>query len=243
MSAPTTTTPSRRPRTASIVIAAVLGIVALLSFAVAGVSLYGEVKKDDDGFLSTDSHRFATDRSAIATEDADLGGGEGWFVDTDRFGNVRLQVRPATAKPVFVGIARSADVAAYLRGRDHTTLTELDYLPFEADYDEHPARRRPAPPAGQDFWAASASGSGPQTLTWDVRHGSWSVVVMNADGSPGVDARVRAGAELPALDEIGWSALGVGLASVLAALAALLLGRPRRPHTAAPAPATAPAGG
>jgi hypothetical protein len=222
-----TTTTSRRPRTASIVVAAVLGIAALLSFAVAGVTLYGQLKKDDDGFLSTDSHRFATDRSAIATEDGDLGAGEGWVFDTDRLGKVRLQVRPATAKPVFVGIARSSDVAAYLRGRDHTTLTGLDFQPFDADYDEHPARRRPAPPAGQDFWAASASGSGAQTLTWDVKHGSWSAVVMNADGSPGVDARVRAGADVPALDEIGWSALGVGLASALGAAAALLLGRRR----------------
>ena len=49
-------------------------------------------------------------------------------------------------------------------------------------------------PGAQRFWAASAQGGGTQALTWDVEDGDWSVVVMNADGSPGVDAGVSAGA-------------------------------------------------
>ena len=33
---------------------------------------------------------------------------------------------------------------------------------------------------------------------------------MNADGSLGVDADVSAGANIPFLDELGWSAIGSG---------------------------------
>ena len=33
---------------------------------------------------------------------------------------------------------------------------------------------------------------------------------MNADGSLGVDADVNAGANIPFLDELGWSAIGSG---------------------------------
>jgi len=45
-------------------------------------------------------------------------------------------------------------------------------------------------------------GAGTQTLNWDVKDGNWSVVVMNADGSKGVNTRVSAGASLPWLDEL-----------------------------------------
>ena len=40
---------------------------------------------------------------------------------------------------------------------------------------------------------------------------------MNADGSPGVQADISAGAKLPYLTEIGWSALGGGAILLLTA--------------------------
>jgi hypothetical protein len=58
---------------------------------------------------------------------------------------------------------------------------------------------------------AQTSGSGIQTLTWQVPDGEWTVVVMNDDGSPGVDVRVEAGATVPVL---GWIAAGVFAAGV-----------------------------
>ncbi len=47
---------------------------------------------------------------------------------------------------------------------------------------------------------------------------------MNADGSPGVDAGVSAGAKLPYLLEIGWSAIGTGAVFLIAAAGMLVLG-------------------
>jgi len=83
-------------------------------------------------------------------------------------------------------------------------------------------------------------------LNWDVEDGDWSVVVMNADGSTGVEADISSGAKVPFLDELGWSALGAGGILVLAAagLIALALRPPRNrpgadspPAIAQPAPA------
>jgi hypothetical protein len=51
----------------------------------------------------------------------------------------------------------------------------------------------------QDFWVASATGPGAQTLTWDPANGSWTVVVMNADGRPGIGMGADLGATYPAL--------------------------------------------
>ena len=86
---------------------------------------------------------------------------------------------------------------------------------------DEPGKRRATPPGRERFWSASARGTGDQTLEWDLRDGDWSVVVMNADGSPGVDVELDAGAKVPWLEEIGWTALGGG--ALIAAGAALLL--------------------
>jgi hypothetical protein len=95
--------------------------------------------------------------------------------------------------------------------------------PFEAEYRESAGSRRPAAPPDERFWVASAQGAGDQTLTWDVEHGNWSVVVMNADATRGVDVELSAGAEVPFLEPAGLRALIAGLVTFsLAALLAVL---------------------
>ncbi len=58
-----------------------------------------------------------------------------------------------------------------------------------------PAPAAPSHPPTRNIWAASQQGSGTQTMNWEIEDGDWSVVVMNADGSLGVDADISAGAE------------------------------------------------
>ena len=53
---------------------------------------------------------------------------------------------------------------------------------------------------------------GTQTVTWKVREGDWSVVLMNADGSRGVIAEVDLGAKLSFLL---WVAIGLLMGGVL----------------------------
>ena len=51
------------------------------------------------------------------------------------------------------------------------------------------------------------SGTGRQTLVWPVRNGSWMVVVMNADASPGIVASADVGATIPALTAVAIGSL------------------------------------
>lgn len=53
---------------------------------------------------------------------------------------------------------------------------------------------------------ATDTGSGPRTVTWEPTEGSWSVVVMNADGGPGLRVEADLGATMPA---VVWIALGL----------------------------------
>jgi hypothetical protein len=211
-------------RLAAVIAGALIALFATLLLLAGGAVHWADGKKDDAGYFSTRSERFVTTTYAIASDDLDV---DGIPLGKDRYGKVRLKVADRGGKPVFAGIASSRDVDAYLAASAHATLTDLDFSPFKADYRTSRGDRRPAPPAAQDIWVASAQGPGTQTLDWTVKDGSWSVVVMNADGSAGVDTRVNAGVSLPFLDDLGlW--LWIGAAALLALAGALIGGGVRR---------------
>jgi hypothetical protein len=90
-------------------------------------------------------------------------------------------------------------------------------------------------PAAQTFWAASSVNGRP--LDWKVRSGRWSVVMMNADGSPGVHVAARVGAQAPIIRDLGWWLMIPGL--VLGALATVLVVLGLRGGRTIPQPAVA----
>ena len=106
--------------------------------------------------------------------------------------------------PVFVGVGRSADVAAYLDGADRSVDLLFSApggggVPGFTSTDP----RIPGPPAAQAIWAESSAGAGEQSIEWSVRGGQWTFVVMRADGRRGVVADVSATTRVPFLD---WAA-------------------------------------
>jgi len=236
--------PSAGGRIAALVAAGVLALLALGFLAAGGAALWANGQKDDEGYFSTGTDRFSTSTYALSTDQLEVDADEAsdWVLDHDRFGQVRLRVTPRNDKPVFVGIAPTEDVEAYLDRTAHATVSDLDFSPFHADYRDHRGGRPSTAPSEQPFWTASAQGSDTQTVRWDVESGSWSVVVMNADGSAGVDAGISAGAKVPFLVPIAWGSLGLGAVLLVSAGGLLLVGaRPprRRPDPAQPAFAAA----
>jgi hypothetical protein len=223
-------------RITSIVAGGIAAVLAIGLIAAGALLLWGDSKKDDHGYLSTGKDRYAASTYALATDNLDIDlDGAGWIMDRDDLGKVRLAVDSSADKPVFVGIARTSDVSDYLHGASYTSVTDVDYSPFHATYrdHDHSGDRRPGRPADQTFWAASAHGSGTQTLAWDLEDGDWSIVVMNADGSRGVDTDISAGAKVPFLGTLGWISLGGALVLLITAGTLVYLGvRPPRPPAA-----------
>jgi hypothetical protein len=84
---------------------------------------------------------------------------------------------------------------------------------------------------------------GTQTVTWKVREGDWSVVLMNADGSRGVVADIDLGAKLSFLL---WVAIGslIGGVLVIGGSTALIVlaAQTRQPSPAPPTPPAADSG-
>ena len=231
----TTPQPRSAARTASVIAGALAAFLAVALLIAGGVVLWVNGKKDHAGYVSTKSERFSSGSYAIATNNLDANiDAPHWIVNPDHYGKIRLKVAPRTSKPVFVGIAPTSVVERYLDATAHDQVTDVSYPHFSASYDYYPGGRRPAPPVAQRFWVASAHGTGKQTVTWNVRRGSWSIVLMNADGSRGVDAGVSAGARLPFLAAVGWGSLGGGV--LMLAIAAGLMVAGLRRRKAAPAP-------
>jgi hypothetical protein len=231
---------SPQARTGLVVGGSIAAIVAVVLIAAGALALWGESKKDADGYLSTGTERFTTAGRALASERLDIEiDDKHWLAGVEDVGDTRLKVASANGEPVFAGVAPQRDVAAYLRGVEHTVVTDIDSSPFSARHRERDGARAPAPPAEQDFWAASVEGAGPQTLRWTPDTGDWSVVVMNADGSPGVSADVSAGAEVAFLAALGWSLSGGGVLLLVAGGALIVRGvRPRRRPLVTPTPVT-----
>jgi hypothetical protein len=138
-------------------------------------------------------------------------------------------------------------VERFLSGVPHTTVHDVEAGPFgsfDADYTRHAGQRHPVSPQHADIWATSNQGAGRQIVDWEIEDGDWSVVVMNADGSLGVDADVSAGVDIPFLNELGWTALGSGsfvlvLGIGLIVLGARRTGNPSGRAPTGPVPATA----
>ncbi len=223
---------TRKKRTGLLVatwIAAALGAIAV---AAGGTAIWADGwKRDANGYISANSHRYQTDTRAIETEGITVGS----YVPTWLAGKVRLDV--SSEKPLFVGIAPKKTADAYLARVEHTEATHLDLDPFKVTYVGHPGQADPGAPAKQLFWAASVSGTS-KPLTWSLRSGKWSIVVMNADGSRGVAASIGVGVKVPALF---WAGIGLTLfgGGLLGAAALMFVTRSRANRRATAAPALA----
>ena len=210
------------------VILVVLGSLALLvalglvAAGVAGIVI--DLTQREDGFVTSPTEELSTPTYAIVSESVDVDiDGPDW-VTRDLIGTIRIT--SDSPRPVFLGIAPSDDADGYLGGFSHAVISDLWDEPDE--YDERGSGAPASPPAEQRFWVASTSGTGEQTLEWELEDGSWTVVAMNVDGSANVVSDVSIGAEL---DALLWIAIGVLLLGLLAlALGAGLLyaGIPRR---------------
>jgi hypothetical protein len=191
-------------RVAALVIGALLVLLSLALLGAGGTAVWADRTQRDGGYATTDVHEFSTSGSALATVSTELGSaGVGWLYAPGLLDRVRIRVTPVSAgPPLFVGIGPSTDVDRYLAGVNHTVITEFWDEKVEAVDGGTPR----SAPGRQDFWAASTTGAGPQTLRWDPADGSWTVVVMNADGRPGINVGADLGARMPA---VLWIALGV----------------------------------
>jgi hypothetical protein len=207
-----------------IILGSIVALIALGLLAGGGVLMWADrTQRDTAGYLTSPSTRLVTSSYAIAATDLTVAtDAPGWHVSNGALGSVRIVATAGTANPLFIGIAPSADVQQYLDGVAYEQLQGFVGMPGGPDYLRH-SGAAPASPVSQSFWHAHVSGSGTQSLTWNLSTGHWAVVLMNADSSQTVAAEVSIGATAPFLFRLALGLLiGGGVALLVAG--ALLFG-------------------
>jgi hypothetical protein len=211
------TIPAPAQRGRSTRIAAIAMTLTALVLAIAGtVALAANVLRDGDGYFTSPTETFTGGGYAIAMKTVDISDTPEWAFSDAGLDSVRVKAHGD--RPLFIGIARAADLERYLRGTEHDEVSELTYQPFQVDYDHADGHAPHRAPLEEPFWVKSTSGAGTLALDWKPRPGKWRAVVMNADGSRGVTAKLQVGARTSLLWWIGAGLLG---AAALAAAAAL----------------------
>lgn len=234
--------PGRRNRPVPLIIGVLLLLVAV-PLLLAGAGLGWVLAQRDDGFFSTPSEGYSSPTVAIASDHLAFGelGPTDWWPDGN-LATLRLSAQSPDSD-VFVGIAPSSDVERYLGPAGYDQISDITAEPFRAALTRRGGDGvLDGPPTEQTFWTAQTSGSGTQTLTWDLQPGTYTMVVMNADGTPGVTADLMAGARVDLVVPLAWT-LGVAGALLLVGGVLLIIygARPPRPRTPATTYPTMPA--
>jgi len=206
---------------------AIIGLVAI-GLLIGGGALtwvYG-TQRDADGFVTSHDYELSTVGSALVSTEIDLGSEQSDWWPTD-LATVRIEAESLAAAATFVGVGPSDAVDSYLTGTTFDEVTDLGPSTTAVTYRAVVGEAAATPPGTETFWVASVEGAEVQTLSWDVEPGAWSVVVMNADASPGVSVAVTAGVRIGVLLAIGIGLLIAGLLSGMLA-AALLVWATRR---------------
>jgi hypothetical protein len=168
--------------------------LALTGGAIAGI-VGLENNRDATGYFVTHTHHYQTSSYALSTESLNVGSVTGAL----EAGLLRLRITATSTdapRPLFIGIARTEDVARYLARVRHDELRDINFDPFKVDYRRIGTGAPRALPSTRGFWQTRASGTGTQTISWPVKRGHWSAVVMNADGSRNVSVDARLAARL-----------------------------------------------
>jgi len=211
-----------RPRRTKRVTAIAVTVTAVVLALAGAVALAANVFRDGDGYFNSPTESFTSTGYAIAMKSVDISDAPQWALDA---GVNRVRVKAHGDRALFMGIARAADVDRYLRGTEHDDVSYLTYHPFAVDYDHADGHAPSRPPLHESFWIASTHGVGNLTLAWKPRPGNWRAIVMNENGTRGVAAELRFGADSALLWWVGAALLGL---SVVGGTAAALLYRSAR---------------
>ncbi len=175
--------------------------------------------KDNQGYYTTGKVPISVSSAAIVSQPADIHVDSVWFDRNPNLAAVRIEATNTNAsKPIFIGIARESDLSNYLSGVSHDEITGFSDRATHTNYFHFPGANAAPPPTSQTFWLASATGTGTQTLQWNVTSGNYAFILMNADGSSPVNGDVSLEVKIPEIVH------GIGLGLLIAGIVLLIGG-------------------
>jgi hypothetical protein len=226
---PTATATRQGPGRVLAIVAAVLLLVVGGSLVLGGgvlLAVFGE-----DGEAATARNPVATPTAAVVTDVASIRDASDL---ADALGTpvVTLAGGGGNASGLFVGIGPAAAVDQYLSGVEIDQAVDFEVDPYSLDLARRGGIETTAdPPTQQDFWVASVTGPTGLYLSWPIQDGDYRAVVMNADGTAGVQSRLSIGVGLDGMFGLSLGLLIGGAVLLLAAVVLIVVVTRRRPRS------------
>ena len=135
-------------------------------------------------------------------------------------GTLQLSASSPSGRSLFLGAAPADGVDTYLTGAPYDVVVDLT-SGGKVTTRPVPGTQTPAPPDSQHFWTQQSNGRNPSISA--LVGNDATVVLMNSDASTGVTADLVVSLRLPGVRKAGWTAVGLGILSIV--LGALALWR------------------
>ena len=217
------------------IIALIFGIFFLIigvSITVSGIAVYAvsSVYTDSSGYFTTPDFQLTqTNSVAITLSDININ-----FKDTtpqwiqSDLGNiVKIRINLISNATYFVGIAQTSQVIQYLQNVPYSEIQKLDWvngISYKTQVNQNSnATLASTPPENQTAFTWDASAVGNQGLDWTPKAGSWTIVIMKADGTKGIDVGIKAGAKIPVLGAIATFLIIFGVMFIVLAIVMFII--------------------
>ncbi len=210
----------------SVTVSVIVLLIGLGLIAGGGALLWSNTfLRDSEGYYSTRTINIERDSYGVTTYPARIELGPAWLFDWPQLVKVKINARSNNSSAVFIGVAEEDDLDNYLDGVAYDEIRELDinrpFRPPRIEYREFSGGGLDTLPVDVGFWSSSTAGEGTQVLEWGIEEGRYSLVLMNQDGSRGIDIDGKIGVKVPITGGIG---IGLFIAGfVLIAFAFLLV--------------------
>jgi len=213
-----------------------VGIIALTGGA---AILYFNTKTDSEGYAISDVYQVRSSANAFAVWVApkQISSTESWL-GIDNIAQTKWIVKANDpSQEVFAGWTKATSGEPYLRGIKFESPDQFWHwitgpyraeivIPSTAIQNQGTPSR---PPVDESFWIKSTTSSATTTLYWDTVWDSDTgmdiLILMNADGSSGVNADLQLGFKVPIL---GWLPYLLVPAGILFCLGGFLVIRRRK---------------
>lgn len=207
-----------------------VGVIIAVPLLFAGGSLFwvDMALTDADGFINSPMLNIEVDGFALVIDPAKIESSPtipDIPIAVSEMATLRIQATNLDANlGVFIGIASTGMLDAYLAGVSYAVVTGMDEGEMFLSYRMNAAGPSPAPPGEQEFWISSTAGVGNQQLYWELEEGDFSFVIMNEDASDGIAVEAIVGVRVPIIGPVGVGLLISGgltlaIATILLAIA------------------------
>ncbi len=205
-----------------VLLLAVLLLIVSFGLIMGGTSLRSiqDIMTDEEGFIMSHTQRVQVSSYAIVVENMDFNIDPialRWFERQGGFLRFKVETESnIPGKEIFLGVARHSDAFNYIDPMEYHEIRDFN-MGWETSgtphlgYILHPGEAPIVPPTVFSWWVVLGIAEDQQTVTWEPESGSYYLVMMNSDGSAGIDADVRIGVEVPFFAGIGNILLTAGI--------------------------------